>query len=191
MPETKRYDFANIYLVGYRCTGKSGTARQLARRLSMDSVDTDDMLEKKTGMCVSEIVSGRGWKKFREMEAGILREIAKNSGIVVATGGGIVLDPSNVEIMRKTGVVIWLKASVSTIISRITHDPRTKTLRPALTDIPLEQEVVQTLKNRLPMYKNASDFSVATDNIDITETCDAIFKIIRSADAGKFIRKDV
>ena len=166
----------HIYLIGYRCTGKTSVGKSLAGKLAMDFVDADDFLVKDAGMTVAEIVEQFGWDDFRNRETRILQTISHMDKNVVATGGGVILRDSNVEILRATGTVIWLKASVETIARRMVKDVHTEDLRPGLTDKGPFQEIEDTLKMRIPLYKKAMDFSVETDNLAVSDICDRIIE---------------
>ena len=166
----------NIYLIGYRATGKTVVGRKLAEQLGRRFVDADQYLEQKAGMPVSEIVSRFSWEDFRSRESAVIAELSNQNNLVVATGGGVVLDPQNVNILKQTGIVIWLDASPDTIISRMENDPNTKTQRPALSDrfSSMQQEVKQTLAQRLDLYEKASDIRIVTDNKTPDDICNQI-----------------
>jgi shikimate kinase len=90
---------------------------------------------------------------------------------VIATGGGVIIDYENVEIMKKNGSVIWLKATVETIKNRIFSDQMTEEQRPSLTSKGLENEIEETLSERNPLYTNAMDFFIDTDHVSIDSIC--------------------
>jgi len=166
----------NIYLTGYRCTGKTSIAALLAEHLNRDAVDSDDMLVEDAGSPVSEIVALNGWDVFREMEKATMERISRMDGVVVSTGGGAILNNDNVTCMKKTGVVIWLKATPETIHNRMAGDGKTEAQRPSLTKKGLYDEIEDVLRQRAPLYEQAMDFAVDTDNRDITEIRDIIIK---------------
>jgi shikimate kinase len=153
----------NLWLIGYRCTGKTTVGRVLAEAAGLRFVDADVALTREIGQSISAFVSERGWPAFRREESRILQKLSQEDGQIVATGGGVVLDPANVQIMRETGTVVWLKARPETILSRLGEDPGTSDNRPALTDEGLSVEVRSTLAERAPLYANAAHHSVETD----------------------------
>lgn len=172
----------NIYLTGYRCTGKTTAGILLADRLGREFIDADEMLVKKVGMPVSEIVEKYGWDYFRNIESDVLESIADMDEKIVATGGGVVLRDKNIENMRRTGSVVWLKASAETIFKRMTEDIKTKDQRPGLSDRGPFLEIEEILANRLPLYSKAMDFSFETDNLEIDKIVSMIVeKISREA----------
>ena len=101
----------NLFLIGYRCTGKSTVGKLLAEKLSRSFVDTDSLLVAQQQMSIKEIVGAHGWEGFRQMEYLILKNICTLDGQVVATGGGSILNDDNVILMQKS--VLSLESSKS------------------------------------------------------------------------------
>lgn len=164
----------NIFLIGYRCTGKTTVAERLAGLMGRSFVDADVLLVEKAEMTVAEIVDAFGWDNFRDRETDVLTELCDLEDHIIATGGGVILRDENVAAMKKSGVVIWLKASVETIAERLTADVKSDEQRPALTDQGVVKEIKETLDFRTPLYENAMTFSIDTDDISIDEICEAI-----------------
>ncbi len=169
----------NIFIIGYRCTGKSSTGAKLAKKLGFDFIDADIMLVEKYKSTISDIVAQKGWDAFRKMEKDVTGNICKLNNVVVATGGGVILDPENIDAIKKSGIVIWLCAEPDTIYRRISGDEKTDEFRPSLTDKGLYKEVEETLDFRKPLYTKAMDFYIDTDNIDIDEVVDLSLKEIK------------
>jgi shikimate kinase len=166
----------NIFLIGYRCTGKTTVGRSLANRLERLFIDTDLELVKEQGENISDIVSNRGWAAFREIENRVIQYVCERDNQVVATGGGAVLDEDNVKRMKDSGVLVWLRADIKTIEKRIIEDNTTQDFRPALTSKGSVEEIQETLLVRNPYYERAMDFSVDTDFMDIDSVCDTIIQ---------------
>lgn len=164
----------NIYLIGYRCTGKTTVGELLSQKISWPILDADVELVKEQKRPISEIVEKEGWNSFRSIEKGIIRKLSCLNHHVIATGGGAVLDPENVGVMRTTGKVIWLKARPETIARRMVNDKSTGNNRPALTDKGIFDEIEETLNFRNPIYERAMDFSIDTDWMTIEEICTII-----------------
>ncbi len=158
-----------IFLTGYRCTGKTSVGKALADNLNLPFVDADIFLVEEYGVTISEMVAKEGWQPFREKESRILTKICKMGDQVVATGGGVILDKNNVSLMKASGICVWLKAGAETIKKRIVHDEKTEDSRPSLTNRGLLEEIEDTLSERNPLYENAMDFSVDTDEKQIEE----------------------
>ncbi len=153
----------NIYLIGYRCTGKSTIGRELARQRGLAFYDTDEWIMAAEKQTIDEIVTTSGWPHFRALEKACLHTLAQQKGLVIATGGGIILNLANIECMQKNGVVVWLKARPETIIRRMSQDTATAASRPALTHQTREQEVRCTLTARHERYHQAASFACRTD----------------------------
>lgn len=166
----------NIFLIGYRCTGKTTVGRSLAKRLERLFIDTDLELVKEQGENISDIVSKGGWAAFREIENRVIQYVCERDNQVVATGGGAVLDEDNVKRMKDSGVLVWLRADIKTIEKRIIEDNTTRDFRPALTSKGSVEEIQETLLARNPYYERAMDFSVDTDFMDIDSVCDTIIQ---------------
>lgn len=164
----------NIYLIGYRATGKTSVAKLLASILKRPFVDTDFELATRAGMTISDFVRKNGWESFRDMERSIVKQVSMTDGQVVATGGGVVLDPRNVSMMQSGGPLIWLKASAETIRTRLLHDHQSEQTRPALTPKGLIDEIETMLESRNPCYHRVKDFCIETDRLSITEICNQI-----------------
>jgi len=172
----------NLFLIGYRCTGKSSVGRSLAAELRWSFVDTDSLLVTKQKMSIKEIVGAYGWEGFREMEHTILKKICTSDEQVVATGGGVVLNEDNVMLMKKSGTIIWLKATAETIKVRMLQDKDTRDFRPALTLNGSISEIEETLHSRESLYKSAMDFFVDTDDCDIRVITDSIIEKLKTLD---------
>ncbi len=163
-----------IFLTGYRCTGKTSVGRALAARLKLPFADADFLLVEEYGMSISEMVDKEGWAAFREKESRILAKICRMGDQVVATGGGVILDKKNVSLIKASGICVWLRAGAETIKERIVQDEKTEDSRPSLTNRGLLDEIEDTLSERNPLYEDAMDFSVDTDEKQIEEICGII-----------------
>ena len=161
----------NIYLIGYRAVGKSSVGRSLASTLSRTFIDTDCEVSEQAGMTISQYVREMGWAAFRELERSILQQVCKQNMQVVATGGGVVLDPQNTKSMRNTGTLVWLKASPQTIRERLLNDQRSRHTRPALSSKGSIIEIEEILTRRTPHYEQAMDLSIETDGMSIAQIC--------------------
>lgn len=176
----------NIFMIGYRCTGKTSVGKSLAVALGWTFMDADSELVKEQGLSISDIVSKHGWDGFRQMERDVIKRVCRLKDCVVATGGGAVLDEANVSHMKKNGMLVWLKATSDTIKKRMLDDKRTRHFRPALTSKGLDDEIEETLASRSPYYEQAMDFFVDTDDAGVEEICRIILK--RMKDIGIFLR---
>ena len=143
-----------IFLVGARASGKSTSGRLLAEKLRFAFIDTDQHIGSAAGLEVDELVSRNGWPAFRALESSVLRECALPR-TVVATGGGMVLDPRNCEFMRATGTVFFLEVPARILSSRLAKNPQERQ-RPSLTGLPLDEEIAHVLAEREPIYRAAA-----------------------------------
>ena len=153
----------NIFLIGYRCTGKTSLGQAISEKIGWKFVDADALLMKNCGKTVTDIVAQGGWSLFRKLEKDTLEIICRNRHQVVATGGGVVTDDENIELMKQSGVVVWLRATPDIILQRMIQDPHTDDLRPTLTDHELRIEIEDTLKERIPRYRIAMNVDVDTE----------------------------
>lgn len=168
----------NIFLIGYRGTGKTAVGKILAEKRKQDFIDADLALEKENDISISEMVAEHGWGYFRQKERETLIRLCKGDHQIIATGGGVILNPENIRIMRENGKVIWLKASAETVTSRILKDEKTASQRPALTDKGVMDEIEETLSFRRPLYEKAADFSVDTDGMGLKTICKSLMEKI-------------
>ncbi|MEZ6058079.1 MAG: shikimate kinase [Planctomycetaceae bacterium] len=163
-----------ITLVGYRGTGKSTVGPQLAARLSWDWVDVDQAIEARAGRSIAEIFQVFGESEFRRLESKTLDELLYRSHCVLSAGGGAVLDDSNRARMREAGLVVWLTASVDTILERIGDDLTSSGTRPRLTALSPREEIESTLAHRTPLYDDIASLVVPTDHRSVAAIVDEI-----------------
>ncbi len=175
----------SLFLIGYRCTGKSSVGKLLAAALSRSFVDTDSLVVSENGMSIREIVKILGWEAFRRLEHTALQKVCTMQRLVVATGGGVVLDAGNVKLMKESGRVIWLRATASTIKARMVQDLTSEGFRPALTLTDSISEIEVTLAEREPLYHRVMDFAVNTDNIRLDEIVNSILGNLKKLDTGE------
>ena len=166
----------NIFLIGYRCSGKTSVGKLLAGRLGWTFVDTDADIVSEHGLTIADMVVAQGWKSFREKEKAVIKRRCTLDQTVVATGGGAILDSVNVDLMKAVGTLVWLKAHADTVKERIFKDANTDDQRPSLTAKGLLEEIEETLAVRDPYYQSAMDFSVDTDDRSIDEISERIME---------------
>lgn len=169
----------NLFLIGYRCSGKSCVGQALARRLGWSFVDTDRVIVDQAGVTIARMVAANGWPFFRAWERDVLQTVAAGDRQVVATGGGIVLDEGNIASMRTSGKTVWLTASVRTIAARMDADEGSPAGRPALTGQGRIDEIEAVLTERKPRYAGAADLVVDTDGAAIAAVCDRIVEELK------------
>jgi shikimate kinase len=165
----------NIVLIGLMGSGKSTIGRTIAKKIGRRFVDTDRLIERKSGQTVAEIFNSGGEDIFRKLEKDAIKRVSQYIGIVVATGGGAIKDEENFRALKESGWIIALYASPETLYKRIEG----KRIRPLLLQA---EDPIKALENiyeeRKGVYAKA-DFQINTDNKDITEISDEIIDLLR------------
>lgn len=163
----------NLVLIGYRGTGKSEVAKLLGERLGMEVVSLDAEIVRQAGP-IPDIVAKHGWPHFRDIEAEVTKHVSARDGIIIDSGGGVILRPENVENLRRNGKLIWLRASVPVIVKRI----ESGTQRPALTEgKSFTEEVEDVLRERTPLYEAAAHARVDTDRLDLEQVAEEVRRL--------------
>jgi len=141
-------------------------------------VDTDDLIESEEGQ-ISDIVKSHGWDYFRAVEKRIIEEISKEDNLVIALGGGAVLDPDNIVNLERNGLIIYLKADQQTLLRRMEQDPRTFGSRPTLTGKGTIEELEEMMAHRDPFYDKASKIQFDTSALDVETVVEDILDILQ------------
>ena len=163
----------NIFLIGLMGTGKTTVGRQLARKLKMNFYDSDRVIEERTGVDIPLIFEKEGEAGFRKREVDIIDELTQRQGIILATGGGAVLDAENRNHLINRGTVFYLKSNLNTLIERTSKDKS----RPLLqADEPVEIILKRLLEERGPLYEETADYIIETANNSIHGVIQAIIK---------------
>lgn len=164
----------NIVLIGMRGSGKTTVGKILAEKLGRGFVEMDELVVRRAGMSIPEIVKKQGWPGFRDIESAVCREVAALDNIVNATGGGVITREENIAALRKNGKLIWLQISLEKILERIGEDPS----RPSLTGRSTRDDMAAVLAERTPIYRRAADHAVLTDNKTAEEVAAEILKLL-------------
>jgi len=172
----------NIVLIGMRGSGKTTVGKILARKLDRELIEMDELIARRTGLAISKIVTRYGWAKFRDIEEQVTDEVAKRDNIVNATSGGVVTKEKNIARLKKTGILVWLKASVDTLLERIGEDSE----RPLLVGRTQREDIKITLNERKLLYQKAADLVVDTEDKTPEEVAEAIINLI-ATQAGAII----
>jgi shikimate kinase len=178
----------NVVLIGYRATGKSTVGRILSAKLKIAFWDTDAMVEKNMAMPIKEIVAIHGWDYFRAKERETIKYLTQKEDGVIATGGGVVLFrenvnllKQNVDLLKQAGVIIWLNTPLQDIIDRLKKDTRNGAIRPQFTSGNIIQETIDIMRQRLPLYESAADYTVNTLNKNAEEVAEEIYLYLRKS----------
>jgi len=164
----------NLYLVGFMGTGKSTVGRQVAKQMNFDFIDSDQEIERVHGRPVSAIFAEQGEAAFRKMEREFIENGHPAQGCVVACGGGLVVPPGMLELLRSRGVVICLHAPIGTIIERIMHT----THRPLLQAEDRAQRLRDLYAQREALYRRTGTM-VLTDSRPLREIAAHVLRVYR------------
>jgi len=148
-----------LYLIGFMGSGKSTVSRHMSRSLGVPKIEMDDLLAERAGKSITQIFAEDGEEVFRQMETELLREIGAGEPALVSCGGGVVLRPENVEIMKNSGTILMLSATPETIFSRVRHS----TKRPILNGNMNVEFIAELMAKRDPAYRAAADVTVSID----------------------------
>lgn len=151
----------NVFLIGPMAVGKTTIGKQLAKRMQLCFVDSDQEIEKRTGASISLIFDIEGEKGFRDREEQMIGELTAMDGIVLATGGGAVLREANRKALRKNGVVVYLRASIDSQLERTKASKH----RPLLETGDRRAAMASLMEQREPLYSREADFIIDTDNL--------------------------
>lgn len=149
----------NIFLIGPMGAGKSTVGRQLAKTLNMEFVDCDREIEQRTGVTIAIIFEVEGEEGFRKRERDMIEQLTEREGIVLATGGGVVLDEDNRSRLRTRGFAIYLNAPIDLLVERTARDRQ----RPLLQTGDPKEKLVALATEREPLYQQVADMVVKTD----------------------------
>ncbi len=161
----------SIALVGFMGTGKTAVGKALARKLNRQFVELDSLIEQKAGKTIPEIFQQDGEIAFRELEIETTKEVSRNKNLVIACGGGVVLNKINIDRLRKEAIIVYLTASPKVIIKRTSTG---KNERPLLNVPNRASEIREFLKFRKPFYKRAADIKIDTSKLDIDAVAEQI-----------------
>ena len=158
-------------------TGKSCVGRIVAEQLGYELVDMDAVIEERAGKIISRIFEEDGEPAFRKMETEVALELSGRTGLVIAAGGGVVLDPRNMEAFSGGGVTVCLKAQPDTILKRVETDQH----RPLLEDGEKAARVRDLLEKRRPLYE-AVPLGVDTDDLGPEAVAERVLELYRAAE---------
>ena len=160
----------NIFFIGFMGCGKSTMARLLAKETGMELIEMDETIEAEAGMSINEIFATHGETHFRDLESQLIKRITAKGGAVVSCGGGAILRPENVEMMKKNGRIIYFSASPETIYKRVRNSKN----RPLLNGNMNIEYITSLMETRLPRYLAAADITIVVDGKEKQEVLDEL-----------------
>ncbi len=153
----------NIILTGFMGTGKTTLGRLLAEKIGYEFIDTDALIEKQISQTIAELFEEQGEAAFRKLESDLVEGLAQKEGLVIATGGGLVLDPNNVAVLSKTGKIICLTASPEEILARVAKQ---QDVRPLLQEKDPKAKIIDLLQQRDSVYRQFPQLSTSDSSPD-------------------------
>ncbi|TJX16289.1 shikimate kinase [Tissierella creatinini] len=152
----------NIVLIGMSGVGKTEIGKILAEAMSKNFCDTDDLIEEKENLSISEIFEKNGEGYFRDVEHQVVNQISDKEDYIISTGGGVVLREDNIQVLRRNGYIILLMGKIDTIIENLN---RSKVVRPLLKESQdLYKKVENIFMEREGLYLISSDIIIDVDN---------------------------
>jgi len=173
----------NVALIGFMGTGKTAVGEALAKKLDRKFVELDLLIEQKAGKSIPEIFEQDGEVAFRELEIEATREIAKEKYLVIACGGGIVLNKINIDRLRAESIIVYLTASPRIILKRTASSGEG---RPLLNVSDRASEIRELLRFRKPYYERAADIKIDTSKLDIDSVVEQIINKLKEDESFCF-----
>jgi len=167
----------SIALIGFMGTGKTAVGKALAEKLGKGFVELDPLIEQKAEKTIPEIFKQDGEIAFRELEMEVTKEVSKGKNLVIACGGGVVLNKINIDRLRKESIIVYLSASPRVILKRTSNDaeerPLLEVANPTLT-------IRELLRFRKPFYERAADITINTSKLDIDTVVEQIISKVKA-----------
>jgi shikimate kinase len=166
----------NIALIGFMGTGKTAVGEALAEKLGRSFVELDYLIEQKVGKSIPDIFQQDGETAFRELEIEVTEEVSKDKNLVIACGGGIVLNKINIERLRKSARMVYLTASPRVILKRVANE---EGQRPLLEVDNPTLAIREMLSFRKPFYERATDIKINTSKLSIEAVAEQIISKLK------------
>jgi shikimate kinase len=173
----------NIALIGFMGVGKTAVGRALAKKLNKEFVELDSLIEHKAGKSIPDIFQRDGEIAFRELEIEVTKEVANGKNLIIACGGGVVLNKINIDRLRNESIMVYLSASPRVILKRILNDGEE---RPLLSTPDRILKIRELLKFRKPFYERAADIKIDTSKLDIDSVTEHIINKLKENESFNF-----
>lgn len=164
----------HIYLVGFMGAGKSTVAKKLVEKTGRPLLEMDACIEENEGKTIREIFASDGEEHFRRLENEFLQRLDEKDAAVVSCGGGVCKQSKNVEVMKQNGVIVLLRATPDTILSRV----KSSTDRPLLNGHMNRDYIAGLMEERRPSYEAAAEIVIDTDGKEPMEICEEILSAL-------------
>jgi len=173
----------NIALIGFMGTGKTAVGQLLAKKLGRSFVELDSLIEQKAGKSIPDIFHQDGEAAFRELEIEVTKEVSKDRNLVIACGGGIVLNKINIDRLRENARIIYLTASPGVILKRVANE---EGQRPLLEVENPTLAIREMLRFRKPFYERAADITIDTSKLSISAVAEQIISKLKDDESFNF-----
>lgn len=167
---------SNIFLIGFMGAGKSTIAKALQRELGFPLVEMDQRIVEEQGMSINDIFAQYGEAHFRDIESQLVVDLGEQEPSIVSCGGGVVVRPENTQNMKKSGRIVFLKATPQTIYERV----KNSTDRPILNGHMNVEYIAQLMEKRRALYEEAADITIQTDGKTREQICEEIIGKLRN-----------
>lgn len=164
----------NIYLIGPMGTGKTAVGKYLGRLLGLPFIDSDHEIERTAGVDIPYIFEEEGEAGFRRREREVVAELCQREPIVLATGGGAILDPENRRVLKENGVVIFLQTSIQQQLQRVGNGRGRPLLKGGREGLLARLEQLRAVRE--PLYQQTADVIISTDNRRVPKVADLILR---------------
>jgi len=155
--------------------GKSAVGHELAKKLGMNFIDTDEIIEKAEKTSITKIFEEKGEEYFRDLETKVLKTLEDYDNFVISTGGGMVLRQENVAMLKELGSIVLLAASPEVVFDRV----KGQKTRPLLNVADPKKKIKEILDHRNPIYDSVADFSVDTGSLDVHKSVNKIIDFLK------------
>ncbi len=166
----------NIALIGFMGVGKTAVGKVLAEKLGRSFVELDSLIEQKAGKSIPDVFQQDGETAFRELEIEVTKEVSKGRNLVIACGGGLVLNKINIDRLKQQSRIIYLTASLGVILKRVSGEAGE---RPLLKLASRALNVRELLGFRKPFYERAADITIDTSKLDIDSVAERIIEKLK------------
>lgn len=173
---------SNVALIGFMGTGKTAVGKALAKKLGKEFIEMDSLIEQKAGKSIPEIFGEDGEIAFRELEIATAKEISKQKNLVIACGGGVVLNKINIDRLKNEAVIVYLTASPEVILKRVSNSEA----RPLLNVANKISQISELLQFRKPYYEQIADISINTSEFDIASVMEQIISRLKEVEGFRF-----